>query len=418
MVKEKMTKEEFNNLVKKTDEEIKEVLAEIDARTFANSEKILNIFHKYGISEMHFHGTTGYGYNDIGRDTLDLIYADIFGAESAIVRSQIISGTHALTIAHFGVLRPNDTLLAISGTPYDSFRGVIGIEENPSSLISFGIKYEEIDLLDNSFDKEKILERVKKNDIKMISIQKSRGYSTRKTFLNSEIKEIIEEIKKVNNTAIIFVDNCYGELVEENSPIEVGADLIAGSLIKNLGGGIAPIGGYIAGKKELVELCAERMTVPGQGSEVGPSLGITKEFLSGLYRSPQVVAGSLKTAVFTSKILENLGYDVSPKYNEKRGDIVEAIYFRNPEDLIKYIQGVQKGSAIGSIEVPIPSYMPGYTSDVIMASGSFVSGSSIELSCDGPIREPYIAYQQGAIAYEYGKIGVIIALKELLGINE
>jgi len=400
-------------LINSSEKIIKPELDKIDDIVFYNSKKVLDAFQKESVSEYHFNSTTGYGYNDIGRDTIENVYSDIFKSEDSLVRTQFISGTHALTVSLFGILRPNDIMLSISGTPYDTLHEVIGIKENNSSLKSFGVKYEEIDLKDNDFDYEKILERVKTNDIKMIYIQRSKGYSTRKSIDIDKLENIIKEIRKVNETAIIMVDNCYCEFVTKKEPIEVGADICAGSLIKNLGGGIAPNGAYVVGKHDLIELISERLTAPGEGKEVGPSLGMNKSILQGLFMAPSVVGSALKTAILTSYTLEKLGYNVEPKYNEQRVDIVQNIIFGNSDDLIKYTQGIQMGSPIDSNAIPEASDMPGYDDKVIMAAGAFTQGSSIELSCDGPLREPYIAYQQGGLTYEYGKLGLLKALERL-----
>jgi len=406
----------MNNLIELMNESekiIKPELDKIDDIVFYNSKKVLDAFQKECVSEYHFNSTTGYGYNDIGRDTIEKVYSDIFKSEDALVRGQFISGTHALTVSLFGILRPNDIMLSISGTPYDTLYEVIGIKENKSSLKSFGVKYEEIDLKDNDFDYEKILDRVKSNDVKMIYIQRSKGYSTRKSISIEKLEKVISEIRKVNTSAIIMVDNCYCEFVTTKEPIEVGADICAGSLIKNLGGGIAPNGAYVVGRSDLIELIGERLTAPGEGKEVGPTLGMNKPLLQGLFNAPSVVGSSLKTAILTSYMLEKLGYNVEPKYNEDRVDIVQNIIFGNPEDLIKYTQGIQMGSPIDSNAIPEASDMPGYDDKVIMAAGAFTQGSSIELSCDGPLREPYIAYQQGGLTFEYGKLGLLKALERL-----
>lgn len=403
----------LENLVKEVELEIRDQIAEIDERCMRNSLRVLNAFQKNRIADVHFNSTSGYGYDDIGRDIIEKVFADVFHTEDALVRNQFISGTHAITVALFANLRPGDTLLSISGKPYDTLDSIIGFNDNPSSLKSYDVKYEQIDLIDDDFDIEKIKERLAKKDVKMIEIQRSKGYATRKSLTMDKIKKAIEAVREVNNEVIIMVDNCYGEFVDDIEPVDVGADFMVGSLIKNMGGGLAPNGAYIVGKQKYIELCAERLTAPGQGKEVGPSLGINKNFLQGIYMAPSVVASSLKTAVFTSRLLEKLGYDVVPKYDEKRSDIVQTIIFRNEEKLIKYVQGIQSGCAIDSESVPMPWDMPGYTDKVIMASGSFTQGSSIELSCDAPIREPYIAFQQGGLTYEYGKIGVIRAVKNL-----
>ena len=385
----------------------------IDLLVEKNSLKVLEAFQKNNLSESHFSSTTGYGYNDIGRDTIEKIYSDIFKCEDALVRSQFISGSHALTVCLFALLRPNDTLLSISGLPYDTLHEVIGIKENKSSLKSYGINYEQIDLVDNEFNYEAIEKTLKLKKIKVIEIQRSKGYSTRKSITIESLERVITFIKNISPETIIMIDNCYCEFVSDKEPTEVGADIVVGSLIKNLGGGIAPNGAYIVGKKDLIELAAERLTVPGEGKEVGPTLGINKQILQGLFLAPSVVGSALKTAILTSKVLEDMGYQVEPRYNEKRADIVQNIIFGNKDDLIKYCVGIQKGSPIDSFAIPMPWDMPGYDDQVIMASGAFTQGSSIELSCDGPLRDPYIAYQQGGLTYEYGKLGLISAINEL-----
>lgn len=406
--------DETVSLIHKEEAKLENIYKKIDEICENNSLKVLSAFHKYQVSEVHFTSTTGYGYSDIGRDTIEKIFADVLGAEDALVRSQFISGTHALTVALFAYLRPNDIMLSISGTPYDTLHEVIGIIDNPSSLASFGVKYEQIDLIDNDFDYDKIREYLQEHKVKLIEIQRSKGYSTRKSISIEKIRKVVEVIRSVSREVIIMVDNCYCEFVEEVTPIEVGCDIMVGSLIKNLGGGIAPNGAYIAGSKKLVDLAGERLTCPGEGREVGPTLGINKQILQGLFFAPSVVKSSLKTAILTSKVLEELGYEVEPKYNEDRVDIVQNIIFRNKDDLIKYCQGIQMASPIDSNAIPYPWDMPGYTDQVIMAAGCFTQGSSIELSCDGPIREPYIAYQQGGLTYDYGKIGVMKAIDRLL----
>ncbi len=401
-------------LVLKAEENLKEEFKKIDELCDLNSLKALNAFNKNNITEAHFNSTTGYGYDDMGRDAIERVFADVLGAEDALVRSQFISGSHALCVALFAYLRPNDVMLSITGTPYDTLHEVIGIKENKSSLKSFGVKYDEIDLKDNDFDYDKIKVYLTNNKVKLIEIQRSKGYSTRKSITLDKVEKVIKEIRSVDKEVIIMVDNCYCEFVEDKTPLEVGADIIVGSLIKNLGGGIAPNGAYIAGKKELVDLAGERLTLPGEGREVGPSLGINKSILQGLFFAPSVVASSLKTAVLTSKVLEELGYEVEPKYNEKRADIVQNIVFGNEEDLVSYCAGIQSASPIDSSSKPVPWDMPGYTDKVVMASGSFTQGSSIELSCDGPVRKPYIAYQQGSLTYQYGKIAVMKAVSNLI----
>ena len=401
---------ELEDLANAVEEEIKPIFNKIDKIKEENSLKVLMAFQKNNLSDMHFGGTTGYGYGDIGRDTIEKIFAEVLGAEDSLVRNQFISGTHALTVALFSMLRPGETMLSINGKPYYTVDELIWIVENKSSLKSYGVKYEQIDLIGDDFDTEKIIERVKQGNVKLICMQRSRGYALRKSLSLESIKNIIQEIRKVNKEAIIMVDNCYGEFVDTQEPTSLGADLMVGSLIKNLGGGIAPNGAYIAGKKELVELAAERLTVPGQGKEVGPSLGVNRQLIQGLFFAPQTVSNAVKTAVFASKMLEKLGFEVSPKYDEKRTDIVQLINFQDEKKLIKFCQGIQMGSPVDSNSVPEPWYMPGYTDKVIMAAGTFIQGSSIELSCDAPIRPPYTAFLQGGLTYEYGKIGVLKAI--------
>ena len=383
----------------------------VDDICFYNSEKVLKAFQENSVSETHFNSTTGYGYNDIGRDVIEKIYANIFKAEDAIVRNQFISGSHALTVTLFALLRPNDTLLSITGKPYDTLDEVIGIVDNPSSLKSFNINYEQIDLIDNDFDYKKIEDVLKNKKIKVIEIQRSKGYSTRKSITIDKLEKIIKFIKNIDEKVIIMIDNCYCEFVSKKEPIEVGADIVVGSLIKNLGGGIAPNGAYVVGKKDLIKLVGERLTLPGEGKEVGPSLGVNKYILQGLFFAPSVVASSLKTAILASKVYESLGYEVEPKYNEERADIVQNIIFHDEKKLIKFCQGIQAASPIDSYVEPIPWDMPGYQDKVIMAAGTFTQGSSIELSCDGPIREPYIAYLQGTLMYPYGKLAIMKSLE-------
>lgn len=390
--------------------EIKDILLKYDTMCDFNSLKVINAFHKNKVSEIHFNSTTGYGYDDLGRDTIERVFSDVLGSEDCLVRNQLISGSHALNVAFFSLLRPNDNLLTITGLPYDTLHEVIGIKENNSSLKSFGINYNQINLVNNDFDYNNIKKYLSNNEVKVVHIQRSKGYSNRKSLSIDKLEKVIKLIKNIDSSIIVMVDNCYCELVEEKSPCEIGADIIVGSLIKNLGGGIAPNGAYIAGRKELVELAGERLTLPGEGKEVGPSLGINRQFLQGLYMSPSVVCNSLKIAVLTSYVLEKLGYLVEPKYDEKRVDIVQNIIFNNENKLIQYCQAIQAASPIDAFALPTPSDMPGYDDKIIMASGSFTQGSSIELSCDGPIRSPYIAFQQGGLTYNYGKLVLIYAL--------
>ena len=402
-----MVRKNVVEFVYECENKIKDKLDEIDKISFFNSMKVLNAMHNNKISSSHFESSTGYGYDDLGRDTIEKVYADIFRCEDALVRSQFISGTHALTVAMSAMLRPGDVMLAISGKPYDTLDKVIGIEPNDSSLISYGIKYEQVDLVDGEFNKNEIVSALLKKRVKLVTIQRSKGYSTRESLSIEKVEKIIQDIRKVDKEVIIMIDNCYCEFVSYKEPTEIGADLVVGSLIKNLGGGIATNGAYICGKKKLVELCAERLNVPGQGKEVGPSLGNNKMLLQGLYMAPSVVASSLKTAILMSYVMEQLGYEVEPRYCDKRVDIVQNIVFRNKYKLIDFCKVIQSSSAIDSFVSPTPSDMPGYNNQVIMASGSFTQGSSIELSCDGPLRDPYIAYMQGSLTYDYGKIAVI-----------
>ena len=402
-----MVRKNVVEFVYECENKIKDKLDEIDKISFFNSMKVLNAMHNNKISSSHFESSTGYGYDDLGRDTIEKVYADIFRCEDALVRSQFISGTHALTVAMSAMLSPGDVMLAISGKPYDTLDKVIGIEPNDSSLISYGIKYEQVDLVDGEFNKNEIVSALLKKRVKLVTIQRSKGYSTRESLSIEKVEKIIQDIRKVDKEVIIMIDNCYCEFVSYKEPTEVGADLVVGSLIKNLGGGIATNGAYICGKRKLVELCAERLNVPGQGKEVGPSLGNNKMLLQGLYMAPSVVASSLKTGILMSYVMEKMGYDVEPRYCDKRIDIVQNIIFKNKYKLIDFCKVIQASSAIDSFVEPTPSDMPGYTSQVIMASGSFTQGSSIEISCDGPLREPYIAYMQGSLTYDYGKLAVI-----------
>ena len=403
-----------NNVIKNIDEKIKPYLDMVDNISYLNSQKILNAFLKEKVSINDFNSTTGYGYSDEGRDKIERIYADIFHAQDALVRNQFISGSHALTVCLFALLRPNDTLLSITGKPYDTLDEVIGIKKNSSSLKSYNINYEQVDLVNNDFDYEKIENLITKRFYKVIEIQRSKGYSLRESLSIEKLEEVIKMIKFKSPETIVMVDNCYCELVSLKEPTDVGADICVGSLIKNLGGGIAQNGGYIVGKKDLVHLASERLNLPGEAKDVGPSLNANKSILQGLYMSVNAVSSSLKTAIFTSAIFDYLGYNVSPKYNEDRVDIVQNIYFNNEEDMTNYAIGIQKYSPIDSMYAPEKTNMPGYSNKIIMASGSFTQGSSIELSCDGPIKPPYVIFQQGSLTYDYGKITVINAINYYL----
>ena len=405
-----MNKEKIIELVNKCEKELKKQYDVVDRIEEINTNKVLDAFKKNGVSEVHFNTTTGYGYNDIGRDIIESVYSDIFNSERSLVRNQFISASHALNVALFACLRPGDVMLSITGLPYDTLHEVIGIKDNSSSLKSFGIDYREIDLIDNDFDYDSIKDFITNNKCKLIHIQRSKGYSIRKSISINLVEKVISFIKSIDKNIIILVDNCYCELVDTIEPSDVGADLTIGSLIKNMGAGIASNGAYIVGKKDLINLCGERLTLPGEGVDVGPSLGANKEFLKALFFAPSVVASSIKVAILTSKVMEELGYEVEPKYNDIRSDIVQNIIFKNRELLIKYCQGIQSGSPIDSNALPIPTDMPGYDDEIIMASGSFTQGSSIEISCDGPLREPFIAYQQGGLTYYSGKYALINAI--------
>ena len=409
-----MNKEDIIKLINECENELKSEFDKVDKICEENTFKVMDVFRNNNVSEVHFNSTTGYGYGDTGRDVVEKVYSDIFHTEASLVRNQFISASHALCVCLFGLLRPGDVMLSISGTPYDTLHEVICIKENDSSLISFGVKYEEIDLINDDFDYDKIRFALKNKKYKLVHVQRSKGYSTRKSLVIDKVKRVIDLIRSVDKDVIIMVDNCYCELVSNLEPSDVGADVVVGSLIKNLGAGICNNGAYIVGKKKYIGLCAERLTLPGEGIDVGPSLGANKDFLKGLFFAPSVVRSSLKVSILTSMVLEKLGYNVEPRYNEERADIVENVIFNDKDKLIKYVQGIQNGSAIDSNVLPIPVKTPGYDDEVIMASGAFTQGSSIEMSCDGPIRSPYIAYQQGGLTYETGKYTLICAIDYLL----
>ena len=381
-----------------------------------NQLKVLKAFQEERISDNHFTNSTGYGYGDIGRDTLDLVYARIFNAEKALVRPHFVNGTYALGTALFGNLRPGDTILAVTGSPYDTLHSVIGIsgEENIGSLKEYGVNYKQVDLVDGKINIKKALEMIKDDEsIKLIHMQRSTGYGFRNAFQVKELGEAIKAIKELREDLIVFVDNCYGEFIDIIEPTDVGADLIAGSLIKNIGGGIAPTGGYIVGKEKYVEQASYRLTVPGIGAECGCTFGVMKDFYQGLFLAPHVAIEALKGAIFCARIMELAGFEVLPKYNDKRSDIIQAIKFNDKEKLIKFCKGVQYASPIDSFVECEPWAMPGYSDEVIMAAGAFIQGSSIELSADAPIREPYIAYLQGGLTFDHAKIGVLIALNNI-----
>ena len=387
----------------------------IDAIAEENTQKVLAAFQKHRVAEAHFAGTTGYGYDDLGRDTLDLIYADIFHTEDALVRVQFVNGTHAITCALFGALKPGDILVSAVGAPYDTMLGVIGVvDKGPGSLKNYGIKYRQVELLDNKPDPVGLAEAVKDPRVKAVLIQRSRGYATRASLSVAEIGALAKVVKDNNPGAVVLVDNCYGEFVETIEPTQVGADLVVGSLIKNPGGGLAPTGGYIAGRHDLIEGAAMRLTTPGIGKECGSTFGANRSLYQGLFLAPHTTAQAVKTAVFAARIMELLGYQVDPASDAVRHDIIQMVHFGSPEPLKKFCKGIQFGAPVDSYVTPEPWDMPGYDCQVIMAAGAFIQGASIELSCDAPMREPYTAYFQGGLTYESGKAGVMLAVEELL----
>ena len=395
------------------------VFGRIDELTEYNQQKVLSAFIRNRVDETDFNATTGYGYSDKGREKLDVLTADIFGAESAIIRSGALSsGTHTLAVCLYGVLRPNDTMLCVTGTPYDTLHSTIGLNGKnmgDGTLADFGVNYAQVDMTeDDKLDYNGIEEAASDNSVRMVYIQRSRGYSLRHTVSIDEIKKVCEIVHRVNKRAIVMVDNCYGEFTERLEPTEVGADLMAGSLIKNAGGGIAASGGYIAGRKDLVELCGYRLTTPGLGTELGATLGQNRSLFMGLFHAPHVVGEALKTAVFAASIYTELGFKVTPNVEEERHDIIQAICLENSENLIAFCQGLQKGAPVDSYVTPEPWDMPGYDSQVIMSAGAFTSGSSIELSADAPLREPFAVWMQGGLNFHSGKIGVMLATEEML----
>lgn len=394
---------------------VKEQFKIIDEITEYNQQRVLKAFINHGVCEAHFGASTGYGYGDRGREVLDEVTAEIFGAEDALIRHSFASGTHTLAVMLFGVLRPGDKVLCATGMPYDTIHSVIGITgEGMGSLKDFGVSFEVLDLLeDGTVDFVSLQEKLKNESYKAVYIQRSRGYSLRPTLTSNEIKKIVD-ITKQNSKAITILDNCYGEFTEKVMPGEIGVDLFAGSLIKNPGGGVAKSGGYIAGRRDLIELCSYRMTTPGIGREVGATLGNTRDIFMGLFVAPHVTGEALKTAVFTAALFELMGYEVSPEYNEVRADIIQSIKLEKSEKLIAFCQGLQSGSAIDSFVVPEPWAMPGYDSEVIMAAGAFTNGSSIELSADAPLREPFAVWLQGGLNFHSAKIGVMLGAERVL----
>lgn len=423
MDKNKFIKDNFGisdktlKLVSEAEESIKEQFKHIENICEINQLRVMKAFADNRVSDSHFVATTGYGYDDLGRDTLDRVYADIMGAEDALVRHNFISGTHTISTALFAVLRPNDILVSITGKPYDTLEEVIGIqgEAGNGSLKDFGVKYVQIDLKhDGTPDLEQIKFTLTHMNVKAVTIQRSKGYGWRPTYSAKDIGALIEFVKEISPETICIVDNCYGEFVETEEPTAYGADLIAGSLIKNPGGGLAPTGGYIAGKQKYVELCAYRLTSVGIGKEAGASLGFNRQMYQGLFMAPHVVSQALKAAVLCSAVFENLGFEVDPKPNEIRHDIIQSIKFGDPDKVTAFCQGIQKGAPVDSFVTPEPWDMPGYSSQVIMAAGAFVQGASIELSADAPIKPPYIAYMQGGLTYESAKLGIMVAADKML----
>ncbi|MED4402516.1 aminotransferase class I/II-fold pyridoxal phosphate-dependent enzyme [Metabacillus fastidiosus] len=402
-------------LVQQVEEQIKEIHAAIDRRIEANQFRVLKSFQSHRVSDSHFIPTTGYGYDDMGRDTLEEIYAEVLGGEAGLVRPQIISGTHAISTSLFGVLRPGDELIYITGKPYDTLEEIVGIRGNASgSLKDFHIDYQTVDLkTDGTVDFDSVKAAIS-SKTKVIGIQRSKGYATRPSFTIAEIKEMIDFVKSIKEDVIVFVDNCYGEFVEELEPCHVGADLMAGSLIKNPGGGIVKTGGYIVGKEEYVEACGYRLTSPGIGREAGASLYSLQEMYQGFFLAPHVVGQSLKGAVFTAAILEKLGLNTNPSWDSVRTDLIQSVQFENADMMVAFCQAIQYASPINSHVTPYPSYMPGYEDDVIMAAGTFIQGASIELTADGPIRPPYVAYVQGGLTYSHVKIAVCSAIDSII----
>ncbi|MBQ9914005.1 MAG: methionine gamma-lyase family protein [Clostridia bacterium] len=413
----------FSNKVKELSEKALEIakteFEAIDSVTEYNQQKMLKAFIDNGVSESIFAESTGYGYGDRGREIIDRVFAQAVGAEDALVRHNFTCGTHTLTVALFGILRPGDTMLCVSGRPYDTIQPVIGIsknDKNMGSLADYGVKYEEIDLKNDRLDYEVIEERVSKGNVRMVYIQRSRGYKLRPSLSVEEIKKVIDITKK-HTDAVVMVDNCYGEWTERMEPTDVGADIIAGSLIKNPGGGIAKTGGYIAGKRECIELCAYRLTTPGLGKEVGATLGQSRELFMGIFNAPHVVGEALRTAAFTSALFSLMGYDPTPAVGETRHDIIQAVRLREEKNLIAFCQGLQKGAPVDSFVTPEPWEMPGYDSKVIMSAGAFTLGSSIELSADAPLREPFAVWLQGGLNFHSAKVAVMYAAQEVLKVN-
>lgn len=407
--------EQIRMLAEQTEQAVRTQFERIDAIAAANTEKVLAAFQKHRVAENYFAGTSGYGYDDLGRDKLDEIYAEIFGTEAALVRIQFVNGTHAITCALFGALKAGDVLVSAVGAPYDTLLGAIGVvDKGPGSLKDYGVEYRQVDLVNDQPDLAGMERAVADPQVKAVLIQRSRGYATRASLSVAEIGEMCKRIKAVNPNVCVLVDNCYGEFVEDLEPTQVGADLVVGSLIKNPGGGLAPTGGYIAGRRDLVEGAAMRLTAPGIGGECGCTLGQNRLLYQGLFLAPHTVAQAVKTAVFAAGIMEQLGYTAQPRSDEVRHDIIQMIHMKEPEALKRFCKGIQFGAPVDSYVTPEPWDMPGYDSQVIMAAGAFVQGASIELSADAPMREPYTVYLQGGLTYESGRAGVLLAVRELL----
>lgn len=409
-----MNYEELYTLAERVEERLQPVFRGFERTAEKNTKKVLDAFRAHRVSEPCFAGTTGYGYDDLGRETLERVYADVFGAEAALVRTTFVNGTHAIACALYGALQPGDTLLAVTGAPYDTLRTAI-TGSGRGSLASLGIRYEQMELSSGGGpDYTGIARRVSELRPAAAFVQRSRGYAPRRAISAGEIGEIVKAVKSGCADTAVIVDNCYGEFTEEIEPTALGADLMAGSLIKNPGGGLAPMGGYVAGRADLVELAAERLTVPGIGSECGASLGVNRTLFQGFFFAPHTVSQALKTMAFAAGMLEELGFESFPASDEKRSDIIQTIRLKTSENLVKFCQGIQKGSPVDSFALPVPAPMPGYESEVVMAAGTFIQGASLELSCDGPLREPYLGFLQGGLTYESGKLGVLSALSEML----
>lgn len=407
-------------LAKQSDIDCQALYNEIDEICLYNSNRILSAFIENQVSYSDFSDINGYGNYDAGRDKLEKIFADVLGCEDALVRPQIMSGTNALYLTLSALLKHGDTMISLSGAPYDSLQEMIGISGNSSqSLKAHGVKYEQIELINDDFDDQTIIERLKRNDVKLVEIQRSRGYSHRLSLSIKKIERIIKEIRKVNQDVIIMVDNCYGELVEKKEPGHIGADVVVGSLMKNLGGGIAPTGGYVAGRKDLIQDVAQRLTAPGIGKDLGANFNLNNSFFKGIFMAPNAVKGALKTAIFSAYMLEKLGYaNISPRYNEPRTDIIQTLELKTVDNLVRFTQGIQDCSPIDSFVRVLPAPMPGYPYDEVMAAGSFTQGSTIELSADAPVIEPYTLYMQGGLTFEYGKLSILLALSSMQENNE